>query len=74
MTTTSKTGKFVAKTARDQENSVTIQRTGSSLFTIGFISQDGEFFLDTEGEQVLIHPEDLKELGELIIARQTILK
>jgi len=35
-------------------------------YQIGFISEDGEFYFDTNNEQVLVHPEDFQELFALI--------
>ena len=64
MKKTSKNGNFTYE--RDIENSLTILRVGMPTLKIGFITQDGEFFLETDKEQVLIHPEHLTELGNYI--------
>lgn len=62
----SKKGNFNA--TKDIEKSLTIYRVGMPDVKVGFISQDGEFFLETDEEQVLIHPEHLSELQQFINA------
>lgn len=60
----SKNGWFIAENG--EENSITILRAGMPNVQIGFISSDGEFFIDSNGEQILIHPEHLIELHNFI--------
>jgi hypothetical protein len=63
MTAKSKKGFFTAEPG--DEKSLTIYRTGM-IMKIGFISNDGEFFLETDNDQVMIHPEHLIDLFNFI--------
>jgi hypothetical protein len=59
----SKKKTFIAEPG--EEDSLTIYRT-APLIQIGFISSNGKFFVDTDGGQALLEPEDLLELKEFI--------